>query len=240
MSGSRLPLRMAQLAVSVALVAVVAACGGGKTYYDVVTNASEGSITGRVYTTDGMVAVGLPVTVSPPSVAAVATVVTGPDGRFSLRAPAGSATITCGNVSTTLATRAATVTANGTADVGTIVLTPREGSTAAGNAAPVITAATTSSANVVSGGTVTVSATITDGDTGLSDLRAYAYALAADGSLVGIVAMTNGATGWTAALTLTNPGTAPYGVTVYVTAADTPGSNLSASAAAGAVTVAAP
>ncbi len=240
MSGCRLPLRVAQLAVSVALVAVIAACGGGRTYYDVVTKASEGTITGRVYTTAGAVAVGLPVTVAPPSVSASATVVTGPDGRFELRAPAGSATVTIGSVATTLATRTATVTANGSVDVGTIVVTTRVGAVTAGNAAPVIGAPAVAPPNVASGGAVTVTAAITDADSAAADLQAHAYALAADGSLVGVGALTNGATGWTGSLTLTNPTAAAYGVTVYVTAADSPGSNTSVSAAAGAVSVAAP
>jgi len=94
MRQARWAQRLGYFAATIALIAVLVACGSGNSYTYVYTSLSDGSIQGTVLKADTTPAAGILVTASPASNSSPAAVTTAADGTYELRAPAGEVTLT--------------------------------------------------------------------------------------------------------------------------------------------------
>jgi hypothetical protein len=215
-------------AVVPALV-LLAGCGGAG-YKTINVTASEGSLTGHVYFTDGTAAAGVPVSVNPPSLESSSTTATATDGSFTISAPAGAVTLTFGGALDTRGTLSATCVSNTATSVGAMMLLKLSAATTSSAAAPTVTASV-SPTSVANGGAVTVTATAADTNAA-ANLTVMAYAAAPDGTLLASAAVSGG----TASLTLPNATGAALKADVRVSAGDTV-SGVTATADAGTVTV---
>lgn len=213
------------------------ACGNSREG-DVVLLA-DGFIAGLVLTVAGTPAAGVPVSVEPASRIAPGTTATGQDGRFSLRAPAGTVSVTIGGGPVNREIRSAAVDEHQTTPLEPVVVTA-DGREPVGTP-PEITSAGVGSAVVPDGGTVAVTATVSDTDTSPDDLLVTAFATGPGGELLAGAPMSLPATRQTgeyrAELTLSNATGESIEATVTVHAVDSPGSGVGTRQIAGTVTV---
>lgn len=213
------------------------ACGSSREG-DVVLLA-DGFIAGLVLTVAGAPAAGVPVSLEPASQIAPGNAATGQDGRFSLRAPAGTVSVTIGGGTFNRETVTAVVDEHQTTQTEPVVVTADGGQPT--GAPPQIAAAGVDTEVLPDGGTVAVTATVTDSDTSPDDLFVTAFATGPDGELLAGAPMSvppaRQAGEYRAELTLSNPTGEEIEAAVTVHAVDAPGSLAGTRSTAGTVTV---